>query len=300
MPQNQRSIAGLILLLTGYTQLAASAAPAAYALSLTVLTPMQLIFISTATAGLFLAGTMAATGGLSTLFSLTARQFAWAVLSGLVLFVVWSVLFAAYASLPAQIVLTVIFCWTLLPVLLFRALHSMRPSVREVVCMLAGFGGAVIVLAGAGSRFGPLSTTGLVCVIAGIALAALHRLVSTMALQSLGGGRSLAGRTLGTLVSCLAAGLVLLVQGEMTSLPSEGLLYGICVGLFVFGIPWLGREVILRVFPDAPGSFTAFLIPFLSLFLVSLFLDESIAWTTLAGLAVIAMSAYLQRVSAEE
>lgn len=293
MHENLTPAVILSLLLMLFTILASSAAPAAWTLSLSVLTPMQLVFVSMATAGLFLVGAMVVTGALSSLFSLPARLWAWGILQGLLFFGCCSAAFVACSSLPVQIVLSVLCCGTLLLSLFFGILHRLRLPARQVVWMLAGFGGAVIVLAGAGSSFGPLSMTGLACVIAGSALTGLYRFLNIMVpLPCLMGG------ALSFLVSCLAAGLVLLVQGEMATLPSEGLSYGICVGLFVFAIPWIGWEMINYLFPDETGSIQIFVVPFLSLFWVSMLLDESIAWTTVAGLAVIVICAHLQGSSA--
>lgn len=274
----------------GLTVLAWSTVSTAFKVSLAVLTPMQLIFVSMATAALFLLGVMAVTGRLRSLRSLNRRQWGSGVLLGLMLCVYYTVLFVAYAHLPAQIAQPVNYTWGLILSLLSCVFLRQRLSVREFAWMLVAYSGVVIITSGAGSTFGPLSGIGLVCVIASTLLYALYWIASAKSPLE-----PLTGLTICFAVSCLAAGLVLLVQGEMC-LPLKGLPGGIYVGLFELAIPFLCWGQALRLTTTVSRITTlSFLVPFLALFWVSLILHEPIVRTTVLGLAVIICGTIMQQ-----
>lgn len=291
LPLRQMSNQTRAFVYAGLTVLAWSTVSTAFKVSLSVLTPMQLIFVSMATAALFLAGTMAVTGRLSSLRSLPARHWGCGVLLGLMLCVYYTVLFVAYASLPAQIAQPVNYTWGLILSLLSCVFLRQRLTLREFFWMLVAYSGVVIITSGAGSTFGPLSATGLACVIASTVLYALYWLLNTKSPLE-----PLTGLTICFATACLAAGLVLTIQGELHLFSLKGLSGGIYVGLFELAIPFLCWGQALRLTTTVSRITTLpFLVPFLALFWVHLILHEPIVWTTVIGLAVIICGTIMQQ-----
>ena len=82
-------------LYAGLTMLAWSTVSTAFKVALENLTPMQLIYVSMATAAFFLLGTMAAGRKLSEFRSLSGRDWRNGILLGFMLYLYYTVLFVA-------------------------------------------------------------------------------------------------------------------------------------------------------------------------------------------------------------
>lgn len=277
----------------GLTVLAWSTVSTAFKLSLQIMTPMQLIFISMSTAVAFLGGVLLwqKRGASATGAALWApRQQLCALTLGAMLYSYYALLFMAYDRLPAQITQPINNTWALMLALLAAWLLKQKLTLREFFFMVIAYAGVVVIASGGGGALGPLDPLGLACVIASTLLYALYWLVNTKS-----GLPATPGLFVSFLVAALLSGLTLGLTG--TGLPPLGAVPpGIYVGLFELGIPFLLWGMALRLTDSVPRISTLpFAVPFLALFWISLLLKEPIAFSTVAGLALIVVGTFLQQ-----
>ena len=278
-------------LYAGLTILAWSTVSTAFKVALESLSPMQLIYVSMATASLFLLGVMAMGKKLSEFASLPRRDWSNGVLLGLMLYLYYTVLFVAYDYLPAQIAQPINNTWALMLALLASWFLKQTLSARELFWMVFAYSGVLVISLGANGELGPLHPIGMTCIIASTLLYALYWIVNTKSRIP-----TLPGLIICFFTSFLLASGTLIVRGEALFFPLRPLLAGVYVGLFELGIPFLLWGMALRLATSvAHISTLPFLVPFLALFWISIVLHEPIAWTTLAGLFLIISGTFMQQ-----
>ncbi len=278
-------------LYAGLTILAWSTVSTAFKVALESLTPMQLIYVSMATAALFLLGTMAAGRKLSEFGSLSGRDWKNGILLGFMLYLYYTVLFVAYDYLPAQIAQPINNTWALMLALLASWLMKQKLSARELFWMVFAYSGVLVISLGAGGELGPLHPVGMACIIASTLLYALYWIVNTKSQIP-----ALPGLVICFFTSFILAAVTLMVQGSSLIIPLRPLLGGVYVGLFELAIPFLLWGMALRLTTSvARISTLPFLVPFLALFWISLVIHEPIAWTTLLGLSIIISGTFMQQ-----
>ncbi|HJD98135.1 DMT family transporter [Mailhella massiliensis] len=273
------------------TILAWSTVSTAFKVALETLSPMQLIYVSMATAALFLLGVMAVGKRLSEFRALTPGNWKSGVLLGFMLYLYYTVLFVAYDYLPAQIAQPINNTWALMLALLASWLMKQKLSARELFWMVFAYSGVLVISLGAGGELGPLHPLGMACIIISTLLYALYWIVNTKSRIP-----ALPGLVICFAVSFLLAALTLLIRGEALLLPLRPLLGGVYVGLFELAIPFLLWGMALRLTSSvARISTLPFLVPFLALFWISIVIHEPIAWTTLLGLSIIISGTFMQQ-----
>ena len=278
-------------LYAGLTMLAWSTVSTAFKVALENLTPMQLIYVSMATAAFFLLGTMAAGRKLSEFRSLSGRDWRNGILLGFMLYLYYTVLFVAYDYLPAQIAQPINYTWALMLAILASWLMNQKLSARELFWMLFAYTGVLVISLGAGGELGPLHPAGMVCIIASTLLYALYWIVNTKSRIP-----AFPGLVICFFTSFVLAAVTLMVQGGSLLIPLSPLLGGVYVGLFELAIPFLLWGMALRLTSSvARISTLPFLVPFLALFWISLVIHEPIAWTTLLGLSIIISGTFMQQ-----
>ncbi|HRP74977.1 MAG TPA: DMT family transporter [Rhodocyclaceae bacterium] len=202
------------------------------------------------------------------------------------------VLFRAYDLLPAQQAQALNYTWALTLSLLAVPLLRQKLTARDVVALLIGYFGAVVI-ATRGDLFALQFDSG-----AGVALA----LGSTVlwALYWIFNARAKSPAAV-TLFLCFALGtplvwLVMMFEGDVVMPGVHGLAGALYVGVFEMGVTfmlWLAAmrraEHVSRI-----GNLI-FLSPFLSLFFISAFLGEAIVPATWIGLALIVTGVVIQQ-----
>ncbi|NJE60714.1 DMT family transporter [Thermococcus sp. 21S7] len=198
------------------------------------------------------------------------------------------VLFSAYDRLPAQEAQALNYTWPLMLVLLSIPLLGKRPGARTVFGLLFGFFGAIIV-ATKGNVTG-LNFTDPIGVALGLGSAVIW---ASYWLLNLRDERPLAEKMFWNFLFGFAyISVAAAATGELAVPPAEGLVGAVYVGLFEMGVTFLlwYRAVEGDM---AFASNLAYLVPFLSLFFISVVVGESIAPATVLGLAMIVVGIIL-------
>ena len=288
-------------LYAGLTVLMWSTIATALKLALAALPPIPLILVAMGTAllvlGFLLMRRGRKPGGWADLAGLTRGERLNILAQGGILFCYYNLLLRAFGGLPAQVAQPINSTWALVLALLSAWALRQRLSPREFLWMLFAYGGVVIVATGGSSgELGPIRPLSLACVLGSTLLNAVYWLINAKNKAA-----PLLTLFLSFSVSFLLALLVLCLGGFRALpppgvLPWSGISAAVVVGLFEMGIPFVLWSQALKLSSSvARVSTLSFLVPFLSLFWVSLILREPIALSTLAGLACIVSGTFLQQ-----
>jgi len=253
-----------------------STVASAFKLSLRYMSPLQLLFYASLTS-LILFGILYARE-----FSPRRENLRSAYLGLINPLLYYTVLFSAYDRLPAQEAQALNYTWPLALVLLSIPLLGKRPGARTVFGLFLGFVGAIVV-ATKGDVTG-LSFTDPLGVALGLGSALIW---ASYWLLNLRDGRPLVEKMFWNfLFGFIYISIVVAATGKFVVPPAEGLASAVYVGLFEMGITFLlwYRAVEGDM---AFASNLAYLVPFLSLFFISVVVGESIAPATVVGLAMI-------------
>ncbi|NJE02437.1 DMT family transporter [Thermococcus sp. JdF3] len=194
----------------------------------------------------------------------------------------YTVLFSAYDRLPAQEAQALNYTWPLMLVLLSIPLLGKKPGARTMAGLFLGFLGALVVATK--GDLGGLNFTDPLGVALGLGSAVVW---AAYWLLNLRDERQLVEKMFWNFLFGFAyVSIVAVATGNLTVPPVEGLAGAVYVGLFEMGVTFLlwYRAVEGDM---AFASNLAYLVPFLSLFLISIVVGESIAPATVAGLAMI-------------
>lgn len=288
-------------LYAGLTVLMWSTIATALKLALAGLPATPLILVAMATALGVLGGLLllrrGAPGGLADIPAMTRGDWLNILAQGGILFCYYSLLLNAFDGLPAQVAQPINSTWALVLALLSAWILRQRLSLKEFLWMLFAYGGVVIVATGGSSgALGPIRLSSLACVLGSTVLNAVYWLVNA---------KSRVARLLSLFLSFGVAALLgllyLAVSGTLfhplpQPLPWTSIFAAVAVGLFEMGIPFILWSNALRLSTSiARVSTLSFLVPFLSLFWVSLVLCEPIAVSTMVGLACIVSGTFLQQ-----
>jgi drug/metabolite transporter (DMT)-like permease len=202
------------------------------------------------------------------------------------------ILFRAYDLLPAQQAQTINYTWAITLALLAVPLLGQRLSARDLLAVLLGYGGVVII-----------ATQGRVLSMAFASVeGVVYALVSTLiwALYWIASARNTRDPVVSLCLNfLLAAPLALIVCAVFSSLwPPSGwaLAAALYVGLFEMGITFALWSTALRLASNVSrvGNLI-FLSPILSLVFIATILGEAIHPATLVGLALIIPGVLLQQ-----
>ncbi|NJE11311.1 DMT family transporter [Thermococcus sp. MAR1] len=253
-----------------------STVASAFKLSLRYMSPLQLLFYASLTS-LVLFGVIYARE-----FTPRKENLRSAYLGLINPLLYYTVLFSAYDRLPAQEAQALNYTWPLILVLLSIPLLGKRPGAGTAFGLFLGFLGALVV-----------ATKGNVADLnfrdpLGVALGLGSAVVwASYWLLNLRDDRPLIEKMFWNfLFGFLYISIVVVATGNFSVPPLEGLAGAVYVGLFEMGVTFLlwYRAVEGDM---AFASNLAYLVPFLSLFFISLFVGESIAPATVVGLAMI-------------
>ena len=192
------------------------------------------------------------------------------------------VLFSAYDRLPAQEAQALNYTWPLMLVLLSIPLLGERPGGRVILGLLVGFLGAAVVATK--GNLTALSFSDPIGVVLGLGSAVIWALYWLLNLRD---KRPLVEKMFWNFLFGFSyISVVLLLSNGSAFPPLEGLAGAVYVGLFEMGVTFLlwYRAVEGDV---AFASSLAYLVPFLSLFFISMLVGERIAPSTVIGLVMI-------------
>jgi drug/metabolite transporter (DMT)-like permease len=268
----------------------------AFKLSLQHVTPPQLILIAATSSWVFLLGMLVAQGRVGQIAQLSKKQYGVSLLFGLLNpTLYYLLLFYAYDMLPAQEAQAINYSWaivmTLLAVPLLGQVLGKSDIFAAVVCYLG-----VLVIATRGDLLGLEFAN-----IKGVALAVISTLV--WSIYWIYNRRDEREEILGLFLNFSFALPMIITYcwfaGELNGLASDLVWQGLAGGIYV-GLVEMGLGFVFWLYAMKRAENTAkianliFISPFLSLWLIVIFLGEPILPSTLVGLALIILGLVVQ------
>lgn len=256
----------------------------AFKIALSVMSNIDLLFVSTFSALAVLFCIVGFGKGFSRLKRVTARQWGRAAFMGFLNpFLYYLILFKAYALLPAQIAQALNCIWPVLLVLLSIPILGQRIPFMSVLALLVSFAGAVVVaFQGDFTGFSVRNPFG-------VFLAALTSVM--WAFYFILNMKNKLDEEVALFLNFLFAALYITVLVCFTGFQApvlKGWLAGVYVGFFEMGITfvfWLKALNLAR--NTATIGSLIYLFPFLSLILIHYLLGEEIYSSTVTGLFLI-------------
>ena len=262
-----------------------STVASAFKIALRYLSSFELLLVASCTAFLIFLFTLLARKKWKEVKNLSASQWRWFALLGLLNPVTYYlVLFRAYDLLPAQVAQPVNYSWPILLLILLSLFAGQSIPKIKYVGMLLSLGGVALISAGTGlSDKLEFSVTGFLLAFLSAFLWAGYWMVSNK--------RKEVDAIIALTATFFFGSAYLLIASlwlEPVVLPIQALLSGMYVGAFEIGIPFVCFGMAIQLTSNATlVNQMCYLSPFLSLFLIHLVLGEQVVWTTYAGLLLI-------------
>ena len=269
----------------------------AFKLSLVHLSPLQLIFVASVSALVFFLVLLAWQRRLAELLQQDVptywRSFGFALLNPVLYYIV---LFHAYSQLPAQEAQSLNYSWAIVLTLMAVPFLGHKLGRFDVLAALVCYLG-VLVIATRGDVLGLNFSN-----VFGVSMALLSTLIwsSYWILNRQDQREPVLGLALNFLFAVPILTLILWVTGDLSGLTTGVALQGWLGGLYV-GLVEIGLAFVFWLYAMKLATNTArvanliFLSPFLSLFFIATFLNETIYSSTLMGLGLIIIGLGIQQ-----
>lgn len=245
----------------------------------------EMVFVSVLTALVIFTVWMFISKGWAQLRKLTPALWLRFAILGLISPVAYYlVLFKAYDFLPAQIAQPVNYTWPIILAVMLAFIHHTPIPPLKYVGMLISLAGVVAISVGGKGITGDISIAGVAIALASAFLWAFYWLVSDKLKDVI--------NQVGTLFLTFFFGMLYLLFASLffplEHITTEAILSGVYIGCFEMGIPFICFGVAIRT-TNNPTLINqiCYLAPFLSLFFISMILDEPIMPTTYLGLVLI-------------
>jgi drug/metabolite transporter (DMT)-like permease len=269
----------------------------AFKLSLRHVGEQPLLLIASVTSAVVFFVYLAATGKLRLLRNFTAQDYFWSAGLGLLNpFLYYVILFKAYSLLLAQEAQPINFVWPLTLVLLSIPLLGQRIKAASILAIVISFSGVVVIAirpqaAGDILTFHFSNLPGALLALSTTIVWSLFWIYNTRDKQDA------AVRLFFNFVFASAYIFLLTRLSGQTRIPDwQGLVGGIYVGLFEMGITFLAWLKALRSAKTTAHVVNLiYLVPFLSLLVISRVLGETILPSTIVGLVLIIVGIVLQK-----
>jgi drug/metabolite transporter (DMT)-like permease len=219
-----------------------------------------------------------------------------AVLLGLLNpFIYYLILFEAYDLLPAQIAQPLNYTWAIVLAILSIVIQKQKLFLYDVVALVICYSGVAVIASG-GGRLGEINSTGVFLALISSFAWAFYWIynVKTLLDPIIKLTINFASGTLLILVYCL-------LNKSMPDLSGYGIISAAYTGVFEMGLTfvfWLKAmqltEKTIRI------SNLIFLSPFVSFIIIKITLKESIAFTSVTGLAMIICGIIFQHAKASK
>lgn len=286
MQQNTKSIFYALIAVLSWSTVAT-----AFKITLQYLSQFEMVLLATATAMFVFALVLTIQRKWGMVRRLEARKWGYFALLGLLNPVAYYfVLFKAYDLLPAQVAQPINYTWPIVLLVMLSLFSGQKIYRGKYIGMVLSLIGVTLISFGKPNNGTLISVEGIVLGFLSAFLWASFWMVNNRNKDITDGNVSLfMSFFFGTLYLCLAAPFVGVSYGSMS-----GVLSGMYVGCFEMGIPFVFFALALRTTSNpALVNQMSYLSPFLSLFLIAVFLGESIALTTICGLVLIVLGIVL-------
>lgn len=272
----------------------------AFKLSLNYLSPLQLILLASLVSWVFLSMILLTQGRAQELFRLSKKDYGWSLVFGLMNpALYYLLLFSAYDALPAQEAQALNYSWAIVMTLLAVPLLAQRLSRFDLVAAaLCYFGVLMIATRGDVLGLNFANINGVLLAIASTVVWSLYWILNQKDERE-----PVIGLCLNFSFALPIIFAAAYFSGDLAALftsPWQALVGGFYVGIFEMGLAFLLWLKAMKLAENtAKVANLIFISPFLSLVLISVFLDEEILSSTLIGLCLIVAGLVLQQLFAK-
>lgn len=273
------------VILASVAVLSWSTVATAFKVALQSMSIFEMLFVACATTLIIFTIWMLITGTWHELRLLSPSLWMRFALLGLIAPVVYYLmLFQAYSLLPAQIAQPINYIWPILLAILIAVIEHKPIPKTKYFGMFVSLGGVVFISLGGSAITGSVSPVGILLAIVSAGLWGIYWLVNDSMKHKVS--------EITALFLTFLFGMAYMFLGNffqpISHLEPRSLLAGIYIGAFEMGIPYICFGLAIRETKNpALINQMCYLAPFLSLFFISIILEEPIMPSTYIGLAFI-------------
>ena len=268
-------------------------AASAFKIALQAISPLALLSLATVISLTVIFCILLVQHKLRLLRALSSQQWRYLLLLGAINpFLYYVILFEAYDRLPGQVAMSLNYLWPVMLALLSVPILRHPLSRRGLIAIVLSFiGAALIATQGQLTDWSVLDHVGILLALGSTLVWSLYWLFSARMKVDVG-VKLFVGFLSGSLLSLAYSWMQGALPNTDVKIPWMAVIY---VGLFEMGVTFFIWLKALQL-ADSAASIgnMIYLTPFLSLLLLSVFVNESIHFTTLLGLAVIIAGILLQ------
>ena len=273
------------VILASVAVLSWSTVATAFKVALQSMTTFEMLFVACATALIIFTIWMLITGTWHELRLLTPTLWMRFAVLGLIAPVVYYLmLFKAYDLLPAQIAQPINYIWPILLAILIAIIERKPIPKQKYLGMVVSLGGVVFIYLGGTAITGSVSVVGILLAIVSACLWGIYWMINDSLKHKVS--------EITSLFLTFLFGMTYLFVGNffepVGQLEAHSVLAGVYIGAFEMGIPFICFGMAIRE-TNNPALINqmCYLAPFLSLFFISIILEEPIVSSTYIGLALI-------------
>lgn len=249
------------------------------------MTVFEMLFVACATALIIFTAWMLVTGAWQELRIMTPNLWMrFAVLGMVAPTTYYLMLFKAYDLLPAQIAQPINYIWPILLAILLAFVKKKPIPKSKYMGMVVSLAGVVVISLGGTAISGEISAWGIILAIVSALLWGVYWMIN----DSLKDKVSEITALFLTFLFGMTYMFIINVFYPVAHLNLESALAGVYIGAFEMGIPFICFGMAIRE-TNNPALINqlCYLAPFLSLFFISLILEEPIVPSTYTGLILI-------------
>ena len=276
---------GRPVILASIAVLSWSTVATAFKVALQSMTTFEMLFIACATSLIIFTIWMLITGSWHELRLLTPTLWMRFAVLGLIAPVTYYLmLFKAYDLLPAQIAQPINYIWPILLAILIAIVERKPIPKTKYFGMIVSLGGVVLISLGGSAISGSISVIGIILAVVSAGLWGIYWMINDSLKHKVS--------EITALFLTFLFGMAYLFVGNffepIVHLEPKSVLAGVYIGAFEMGIPYICFGIAIRE-TNNPALINqmCYLAPFLSLFFISIILEEPIVFSTYIGLALI-------------
>ena len=254
---------------------------------------IQVLFISSATASFVLLLINIFQNNFKSINNNNKKEIVKSILSGILNpFIYYLVLFKAYDLLPAQMAQSLNYTWPIVLVIFTAIIYKYKLKLKTYLSLLFGFLG-VIIISFKGNFNIPtdISTIGLILAAGSSIIWASFWIINSRIKL-----KNEMKLFISFFMGFLLISLALFIFSELPKYESKAFLSAIYSGLFEMSITFILWNKALELTKRTENiSNIIFLSPFISLFFISVFLNEAILVSTYIGLSTIVLGIFIEK-----
>ena len=256
---------------------------------------LQFLFISSGIAMLFLFIIILVQRKFKLIFKIPKSDFLKLIFGGVLNpFLYYLVLFKAYSLLPAQMAQSLNYTWPIVLVIFSAIVFKQKLKAKTILSFALGFVGVVIIsFKGNLSVPNDTSILGLILAVGSSVIWASYWIINSLNKQD-----SLVSLFINFLTGFILITPIMFIYSSFPTYEPKAFFAAIYSGLFEMGVTFLVWMFALKLSETtARISNLIFLSPFISLFIISIVLNEEILFSTVIGLSVIIFGIAIDKIT---